>query len=66
MVNRKKIYLLLFFISEYAIMQAQATPSTTVGEYYSRGVLETACHFKLHEDRKKDAHPLVLKPVFCK
>jgi len=50
MLKSKRIYLLLFFIFKYAIMQAQTTLSTPVGEYYLRGVMETACGFKLNED----------------
>jgi hypothetical protein len=50
-IKRAGICLLLCYTINLSKMKAQTIfSSSPVGEYYLRGVMETACGFKLNED----------------
>lgn len=48
--SRKAFLPLLLSLFTHSIMNAQPTPASHAGEYYLRGVMETASGFKLKED----------------
>ncbi len=50
----KKITLILFLIIAFSTMEAQQTIQTVTGEYYLKGIMETASGFKLNEDSTFD------------
>ena len=50
----KKITFILFLIIAFSTMEAQQTIQTITGEYYLKGIMETASGFKLNEDSTFD------------
>lgn len=50
----KKITFILFLIIAFSTMEAQQTIQTVTGEYYLKGIMETASGFKLNEDSTFD------------